>query len=92
MTKLSKTSKNAVMVLRGPEIWQGDWRAERAHAYGLDAEQVGEHYRKRTVLGVEILPQDIAEAGLHRASTERSGKSTANTLNVDGGVAAAFSR
>ena len=44
------------------------------------------------MLGVNIFPQDIAEAVLHFASTRRSGKSTGNILNVDGGVAAAFSR
>jgi len=44
------------------------------------------------VLGVNILPDDIAQAVLHFASADRSGKSTDNLLNVDGGVAAAFPR
>jgi rhamnulose-1-phosphate aldolase/alcohol dehydrogenase len=83
---------NPDAVLRGSKIWQGEWRSERAHAYGLDADQLEEHYRKRTVLGVNIFPQDIAEAVLHFASEVRSGKSTGNILNVDGGVTAAFSR
>jgi rhamnulose-1-phosphate aldolase/alcohol dehydrogenase len=83
---------NPDAVLRGSKIWQGQWREERAHAYGLDADQLEEHYRKRTVLGVNIFPQDVAEAVLHFASETRSGKSTGNMLNVDGGVAAAFSR
>jgi NAD(P)-dependent dehydrogenase (short-subunit alcohol dehydrogenase family) len=83
---------NPDAVLRGSKIWQGEWRAERANAYGLDADELEEHYRKRTVLGVNIFPGDIAEAILHFASERRSGKSTGNILNVDGGVAAAFSR
>ena len=53
---------------------------------------VDEHYRKRTVLGVRVLPEDIAQAVMHFASSARSGKSTGNLLNVDGGVIAAFPR
>ena len=34
----------------------------------------------------------VAEAVLHFASERRSGKSTGNILNVDGGVPAAYSR
>lgn len=83
---------NPDAVLRGSKIWQGEWRKERADAYGLDADELEEHYRKRTVLGVNIYPSDIAEAVMHFASERRSGKSTGNILNVDGGVAAAFSR
>ena len=39
-----------------------------------------------------MLPEDVADAVLHFASEARSGKSTGNILNVDGGVAAAFPR
>jgi rhamnulose-1-phosphate aldolase/alcohol dehydrogenase len=83
---------NPDAVLSGSRIWQGKWRAERASAYGIDPDELEEHYRKRTVLGVNVLPADIAEAVMHFASAVRSGKSTGNILNVDGGVAAAFSR
>jgi NAD(P)-dependent dehydrogenase (short-subunit alcohol dehydrogenase family) len=51
-----------------------------------------EVYRKRTTLGVNILPEDIAEAVAFFASPTRSIKSTGNILNVDGGVAAAYPR
>jgi len=44
------------------------------------------------VLGVSVLPEDIAEAILHFASERRSGKSTGNVLNVDGGNTAAYTR
>ena len=40
----------------------------------------------------QLLDRDIAEAVLHFASGARSGKSTGNLLNVDGGVPAAFTR
>jgi rhamnulose-1-phosphate aldolase/alcohol dehydrogenase len=85
---------NPDAVLSGSRIWGPDstWRNERAAAYGIKPEELEEHYRKRNTLKVNILPSDIAEAVLHFASEVRSGKSTGNILNVDGGVAAAFSR
>ena len=83
---------NPDAVLQGSRIWDSSWREERADAYGIDPEELEEHYRRRTVLGVNVLPADIATAVLHFASEQRSGKSTGNLLNVDGGVAAAFSR
>jgi NAD(P)-dependent dehydrogenase (short-subunit alcohol dehydrogenase family) len=55
-------------------------------------DQLDEVYRKRTTLGVNILPQDIAEAVAFFASPTRAIKSTGNLLNVDGGVAAAYPR
>ena len=36
--------------------------------------------------------RDIAAAVVHFASDRRSGKSTGNILNVDGGVPAAYTR
>ncbi len=68
------------------------WRKQRAAAYGIEPHELEEHYRRRTALGVDILPRDVAEAVLHFASPARSGKSTGNVLNVDGGVPAAYSR
>lgn len=41
---------------------------------------------------MHILPEDIAQAVIHFASPQRSGKSTGNLLNVDGGVPAAYPR
>jgi rhamnulose-1-phosphate aldolase/alcohol dehydrogenase len=83
---------NPDAVLQGSRIWDSSWREERAAAYGIDPDELEEHYRKRTTLGVNILPDDIAEAVLHFASDRRSGKSTGNVLNVDGGVPAAYPR
>ena len=60
--------------------------------YDLDPDDLDEHYRKRTTLGVSILPHDVAQAVMHFASDARSGKSTGNVLNVDGGVPAAYPR
>ena len=83
---------NPDAVLHGSRIWDSSWREERAAAYGIAPEDLEEHYRNRTVLGVHILPEDIAQAVLHFASGVRSGKSTGNLLNVDGGVTAAYPR
>jgi rhamnulose-1-phosphate aldolase/alcohol dehydrogenase len=83
---------NPDAVLQGSRIWDSSWREERAAAYGIEPDELDEHYRRRTTLGVNILPSDIAEAVLHFASPARSGKSTGNILNVDGGVPAAYSR
>jgi rhamnulose-1-phosphate aldolase/alcohol dehydrogenase len=83
---------NPDAVLQGSRIWDSSWREERAAAYGIEPGELEEHYRKRTTLGVNIVPADIAEAVLHFASPRRSGKSTGNVLNVDGGVPAAYPR
>jgi rhamnulose-1-phosphate aldolase/alcohol dehydrogenase len=83
---------NPDAVLQGSRIWDSSWREERAAAYGIEPDQLEEHYRRRTTLGVNILPEDVAQAVLHFASERRSGKSTGNVLNVDGGVPAAYPR
>ena len=83
---------NPDAVLAGSRIWDSAWRQERAATYGVAPDQLEEVYRKRTTLGVNILPEDIAEAVAFFASPTRSSKSTGNILNVDGGVAAAYPR
>jgi rhamnulose-1-phosphate aldolase/alcohol dehydrogenase len=83
---------NPDAVLSGSRIWDSAWRQERAATYGVAPDQLEEVYRKRTTLGVNILPDDIAEAVAFFASPARSAKSTGNILNVDGGVAAAYPR
>lgn len=83
---------NPDAVLQDSKIWGSSWREERAEAYGIDPEELEEHYRQRTTLKVNIYAEDIAEAVLHFASDERSPKSTGNILNVDGGVKEAYPR
>jgi len=83
---------NPDAVIRGSRIWDGDWRKERAGAYGIDAgEELEAHYRNRSMLKRDVLPDDIAEAVYFFAS-EMSAKSTGNMLNVDAGNAQAFTR
>ena len=78
-------------VLQGSNIWNSAWREERARAYGIAPDELEDYYRRRTILGVNILPEDIAEAILFFCSP-RSSKTTGCMLTVDGGVAAAFPR
>jgi rhamnulose-1-phosphate aldolase/alcohol dehydrogenase len=83
---------NPDAVLSGSRIWDSSWREERAANYGIAPNELEEHYRARTTLGVNIEPEDIAAAVLHFASDARSSKTTGNLLNVDGGVSAAYPR
>ncbi|MCP8967771.1 bifunctional aldolase/short-chain dehydrogenase [Ectobacillus ponti] len=78
-------------VLQGSAIWGSNWRNERAAAYGIEPDQLEEHYRKRTTLLVNIYPSDIAEAIAFFASS-KADKTTGCMLTVDGGVPAAFTR
>jgi rhamnulose-1-phosphate aldolase/alcohol dehydrogenase len=83
---------NPDAVIRGSRIWDGDWRRERAGAHGIDAgEELEAHYRNRSMLKRDVLPDDIAEAVYFFAS-DLSAKSTGNMLNVDAGNAQAFTR
>jgi rhamnulose-1-phosphate aldolase/alcohol dehydrogenase len=83
---------NPDAVLQGSRIWGSSWREERAAAYGIEPDELEDFYAQRNTLKVNILPIDIAEAVLHFSSEARSGKSTGNMLNVDGGVPAAYAR
>ena len=83
---------NPDAVIRGSHIWDGDWRQERASAYGIDAgDELEEFYRKRSMLKRSVLPEDVAEAVYYFAS-DASAKSTGNILNVDAGNAQSFTR
>jgi rhamnulose-1-phosphate aldolase/alcohol dehydrogenase len=83
---------NPDAVLEGSRIWDSSWREERARGYGIDPAGLEDFYRARTTLKVNVVPADVAEAALFFASPARSGKSTGNVLNVDGGVAGAYPR
>ncbi|UOQ44986.1 bifunctional aldolase/short-chain dehydrogenase [Halobacillus salinarum] len=78
-------------VLQGSAIWNSSWRNERAAAYGIDPDELEEHYRKRTTLQVNIYPEDIADSIAFFASSH-SEKTTGCMITVDGGVPAAFTR
>jgi rhamnulose-1-phosphate aldolase/alcohol dehydrogenase len=90
--RIRANTVNPDAVLQGSRIWGSQWREERAAAYGIEPDELEDYYRKRNVLRVNVLPENIAEAVLHFASEERSSRSTGNILNVDGGVKDAYPR
>ncbi|MBS4224277.1 bifunctional aldolase/short-chain dehydrogenase [Lederbergia citrea] len=78
-------------VLQGSAIWGSSWREERAAAYGINPDQLEDHYKNRTTLLVNIYPTDIAESIAFFASS-KADKTTGCMITVDGGVPAAFTR
>ena len=82
---------NPDAVLRGSKIWTGEWREQRAKAYDMEPDQLEEHYRKRSMLKLNVLPEDIAEA-IYFLASDMAAKSTGNILNVDAGHAPSFTR
>ncbi|HUZ63283.1 MAG TPA: bifunctional aldolase/short-chain dehydrogenase [Acetobacteraceae bacterium] len=78
-------------ILAGSSIWNSSWRAERAATYGIPEDRLEEHYRTRTTLKVNVLPEDVAEAVYFLASPAAA-KTTGGVLTVDGGVPAAYVR
>jgi len=89
--KIRVNTVNPDAVIADSNIWAGGWAEGRARAYGITVEELPAYYAKRTLLNETILPVDIANACFAFVSGLLD-KSTGNTLNVDGGVAAAFLR
>jgi len=89
--KIRVNTVNPDAVIADSNIWAGGWAEGRAKAYGISIEELPAYYAKRTLLNETILPVDIANACFAFVSGLLD-KSTGNTLNVDGGVAAAFLR
>ncbi|WP_242204150.1 bifunctional aldolase/short-chain dehydrogenase [Aestuariivivens insulae] len=77
-------------VIVGSKIWEGDWAAGRAKAYGITVEELPAHYAKRNLLNEIIYPEDIANGVF--ACVGVLDKTTGNIINVDGGMANAFVR
>ncbi|WP_404478502.1 bifunctional rhamnulose-1-phosphate aldolase/short-chain dehydrogenase [Novosphingobium sp. BL-52-GroH] len=91
-TGIRVNTVNPDAVIKGSKIWDGDWRKERAGTHGIDAgAELEEHYRNRSMLKRDVLPEDIAEA-VYWLGSDMSAKSTGNMINVDAGNAQAFTR
>jgi rhamnulose-1-phosphate aldolase/alcohol dehydrogenase len=82
---------NPDAVLRGSKIWTGEWREQRAAAYNMKPDELEEHYRQRSLLKRNVLPEDVAEA-IYFLASDMSAKSTGNIVNVDAGNAQSFTR
>ncbi|MGB3813179.1 MAG: bifunctional rhamnulose-1-phosphate aldolase/short-chain dehydrogenase [Shinella sp.] len=82
---------NPDAVLRGSKIWDGEWREQRAASSKIEVDDLEEHYRKRSMLKLNVFPEDIAEA-IYFLASDLSAKSTGNIINVDAGNAQSFPR
>ncbi|MEI8074406.1 MAG: bifunctional aldolase/short-chain dehydrogenase [Bacteroidota bacterium] len=89
--KIRVNTVNPDAVISDSNIWAGGWAEGRAKAYGITVEELPAYYAKRTLLGETILPDDIANACFALVGGLLN-KSTGNSINVDGGVAAGFLR
>src|SRR5436190_7051 len=78
-------------VVQGSGIFAGGWGAQRAAVYGVPEEELGAFYAKRTLLGLEVLPEHVANVVSALCSDEFS-RSTGTIVPVDAGVPAAFLR
>ncbi|MBY3386207.1 MULTISPECIES: bifunctional rhamnulose-1-phosphate aldolase/short-chain dehydrogenase [Rhizobium] len=82
---------NPDAVLRGSKIWSGEWREQRAASSKIEVDDLEEHYRKRSMLKLNVFPEDIAEA-IYFLASDLSAKSTGNIINVDAGNVQSFTR
>jgi NAD(P)-dependent dehydrogenase (short-subunit alcohol dehydrogenase family) len=82
---------NPDAVIEGSKIFAGRWGDDRAAAYGVPRERLGEYYAQRTLLKREIVPDDVAAACFVLVSGQLD-KTTGAVIPVDGGIPAAFLR
>ncbi|KQV05937.1 bifunctional rhamnulose-1-phosphate aldolase/short-chain dehydrogenase [Leifsonia sp. Root112D2] len=78
-------------VVRGSGIFSSGWGASRAKVYGVAEEDLGEYYAQRTLLKLEVVPEDVAAAVVAIVGGDLA-KTTGLNIPVDSGVAAAFLR
>jgi NAD(P)-dependent dehydrogenase (short-subunit alcohol dehydrogenase family) len=81
---------NPDAIFGGTHLWD-DIREQRAQAHGIAVSELEAHYRKRSLLGLEVRAQDVAEAVFFLAS-DRSSRTTGCMLPVDAGLREAFPR
>jgi NAD(P)-dependent dehydrogenase (short-subunit alcohol dehydrogenase family) len=81
---------NPDAIFAGSHLWD-HLRDERARAHGVAPDRLEDFYKQRSLLGVEVRAEDVAEAALFLAS-DRSSRTTGAMLPVDGGVRGAFPR
>ncbi len=82
---------NPDAVLRGSKIMSEGYKQSRANSLGIKADELEDHYRKRSLLQRSVYPEDIAEA-VYWFASDASNKSTGNIINVDAGHLASFTR
>ncbi|MEQ1822998.1 MAG: bifunctional rhamnulose-1-phosphate aldolase/short-chain dehydrogenase [Fimbriimonadaceae bacterium] len=83
---------NPDAVIQGSGIWSDAWKTQTAASLGIAIEQLPDYYRKRSLLGVEVHPEHVAEAICWLASDAKSSRTTGAVIPVDAGVREAFMR
>lgn len=78
-------------IVKDSGLFASGWGAQRAATYGVAEEDLGKYYASRTLLGLEVLPEDVANAVVALCGGDL-GKTTGLHVPVDSGVAAAFLR
>ncbi|GHG28508.1 bifunctional aldolase/short-chain dehydrogenase [Streptomyces filamentosus] len=78
-------------VVRGSGIFAAGWGAQRAATYGIEEEELGAFYARRTLLKREVLPEHVANAVFALTGGDLT-HTTGLHVPVDAGVAAAFLR
>lgn len=83
---------NPDAVVIGSGIWNDEWRKQTASALGIHADEIEQHYRNRTMLRVDVTPQDVAKAIVWLANEKQSSRTTGCVITVDGGNKEGFLR
>ncbi len=82
---------NPDAVLQGSAIWSGEWKKQTAANLGIPEDQLEDHYRKRSMLGVTVSTNDCADAICWLAGPH-STRTTGCVVPVDGGNREGFLR
>jgi NAD(P)-dependent dehydrogenase (short-subunit alcohol dehydrogenase family) len=82
---------NPDAVFGDSRLWSPALRASRAQSHGIAPDQLSDFYRGRSLLGVEVRAEDVADAVLFLAGP-RASRTTGAMLAVDAGVREAFPR
>ncbi|MGQ0561132.1 MAG: SDR family oxidoreductase [Gemmatimonadota bacterium] len=85
-----ETLLHAFVPAASTHLW-AEIRDERARTHGTTPDQIEAYYRQRSLLHLEVRPEDVAEAILFLASN-CSSRTTCCMLPVDAGVREAFVR
>ncbi len=78
-------------VVRGSGIFAKGWGAQRAAVYGVPESELGAYYAQRTLLKLEVLPENVAAAVFALTGGDLT-HTTGLHVPVDAGVSAAFLR
>jgi NAD(P)-dependent dehydrogenase (short-subunit alcohol dehydrogenase family) len=82
---------NPGAVFDGSRFWSERLLNEKADDHNISADELPKYYADRTLLGVRVMPEDVANAVLFLLSP-LSRAITGTVLGVDGGLAVSFGR